>query len=178
MPVLPLVASTIVPPGLSSPERSAALTMDTPIRSLTEAAGFWNSSLAAMVAPAPLLRRLIRTSGVLPTIAVTASGMGTGDRLGCVGRQRYDRSNQHFVMHVPRTGYVAPPRPFKARSERRATLVTAASRQATEELPVRKLPSMPALQIIALVVCLAVTAVAVALFAKVVGHFLTVFRLG
>ena len=37
---------------------------------------------------------------------------------------------------------------------------------------------MPALQIIALVVCLAVTAVAVALFAKVVGHFLTVFRLG
>src|SRR6478609_228627 len=37
---------------------------------------------------------------------------------------------------------------------------------------------MPALQIIALVVCLAVTAVAVALFAKVVGHFLSVFRLG
>ena len=37
---------------------------------------------------------------------------------------------------------------------------------------------MPALQIIALVVCLAVTAVAVALFAKVVGHFLAVFRLG
>ena len=52
------------------------------------------------------------------------------------------------------------------------------SQQATEELPVRKLPSMPALQIIALVVCLAVTAVAVALFAKVVGHFLAVFRLG
>ena len=37
---------------------------------------------------------------------------------------------------------------------------------------------MPALQIVALVVCLAVTAVAVALFAKVVGHFLAVFRLG
>ena len=37
---------------------------------------------------------------------------------------------------------------------------------------------MPALQIVALVVCLAVTAVAVALFAKVVGHFLSVFRLG
>src|SRR6478609_4175079 len=61
--------------------------METPIRSLTEAAGFWNSSLAAMVAPAPLLRRLIRTSGVLPTIDVTSSWMGTRDRLGCVGRQ-------------------------------------------------------------------------------------------
>ena len=37
---------------------------------------------------------------------------------------------------------------------------------------------MPALQIVALLLCLAVTAVAVALFAKVVGHFVSVFRLG
>ena len=40
MPVLPEVASTIVPPGLSSPERSAASTIETPMRSFTELAGF------------------------------------------------------------------------------------------------------------------------------------------
>ncbi len=37
---------------------------------------------------------------------------------------------------------------------------------------------MSALQIVALVVCLSVTAVAIALFARVVRHFLAVFRLG
>jgi Fe-S oxidoreductase len=37
---------------------------------------------------------------------------------------------------------------------------------------------MSPLQIVALVVCLGVTAVAVALFARVIGHFLGVFRLG
>ncbi len=39
MPVLPLVASTIVPPGLSRPEASAASTIETPIRSFTLLAG-------------------------------------------------------------------------------------------------------------------------------------------
>jgi hypothetical protein len=39
MPVLPEVASTIVPPGFSSPERSAASTIATPMRSFTELAG-------------------------------------------------------------------------------------------------------------------------------------------
>lgn len=39
MPVLPLVASTMVPPGRSSPERSAASTIATPMRSLTLCAG-------------------------------------------------------------------------------------------------------------------------------------------
>jgi hypothetical protein len=39
IPVLPLVASTIVPPALSSPDLSAASTIDTPIRSFTELAG-------------------------------------------------------------------------------------------------------------------------------------------
>jgi len=73
IPVLPLVASTIVPPGLSSPDFSAASTIATPMRSFTELAGLRNSSLAAIVAPAPALSRLIRTSGVLPTMAVTSS---------------------------------------------------------------------------------------------------------
>jgi len=39
MPVLPLVASTIVPPGLSSPLFSAASTMAKPRRSFTLAEG-------------------------------------------------------------------------------------------------------------------------------------------
>jgi hypothetical protein len=39
MPVLPLVPSTIVPPGRSAPAFSAASTMATPIRSLTLPAG-------------------------------------------------------------------------------------------------------------------------------------------
>ena len=39
MPVLPLVASTIVPPGCSSPDFSAASMIATPMRSLTLLAG-------------------------------------------------------------------------------------------------------------------------------------------
>ena len=39
MPVLPEVASMMVPPGFSSPEASAASTMALPMRSFTELAG-------------------------------------------------------------------------------------------------------------------------------------------
>jgi hypothetical protein len=39
MPVLPDVASTTVPPFLSSPDSSAASMIETPMRSLTELAG-------------------------------------------------------------------------------------------------------------------------------------------
>ena len=39
MPVFPEVPSTIVPPGFSWPDFSAASMMATPIRSLTEFAG-------------------------------------------------------------------------------------------------------------------------------------------
>ena len=39
IPVFPAVASTIVPPGRSSPDASAASTIATPMRSLTELAG-------------------------------------------------------------------------------------------------------------------------------------------
>jgi Fe-S oxidoreductase len=59
-----------------------------------------------------------------------------------------------------------------------ATLVTQRRQVATRGLLVRKLRRMSALQITALVICLAVTAVAVALFAKVLGYFVSVFRLG
>ena len=46
MPVLPLVGSTIVPPGLSCPDASPASIIATPMRSLTLLSGFMNSSLA------------------------------------------------------------------------------------------------------------------------------------
>ena len=39
MPVLPLVPSTIVPPGFSAPAASAASRIATPMRSFTLAAG-------------------------------------------------------------------------------------------------------------------------------------------
>ena len=68
MPVLPEVASTIVPPGFSWPDFSAASIIATPIRSLTEFAGFAPSSFATISAPLRSLALLRRTSGVPPTI--------------------------------------------------------------------------------------------------------------
>ena len=47
-PVLPLVGSMMVPPGLSSPSRSAASIIGRPMRSLTEPPGLSISSLARM----------------------------------------------------------------------------------------------------------------------------------
>jgi hypothetical protein len=43
--VLPLVPSTIVPPGLSAPARSAASMIGRPMRSLTLPPGLKNSAL-------------------------------------------------------------------------------------------------------------------------------------
>ena len=40
MPVFPLVASTMTPPGFSSPRRSAPSMIARPIRSFTEPPGF------------------------------------------------------------------------------------------------------------------------------------------
>src|SRR4029453_2644328 len=56
-PVLPLVGSTIVPPGLSWPERSARSTMASPMRSLTDPPGFRYSTLASRVGPRPQRRQ-------------------------------------------------------------------------------------------------------------------------
>ncbi|MNO09536.1 hypothetical protein D3C81_2327750 [compost metagenome] len=50
MPVLPEVGSINTEPGLILPACSSASTMATPIRSLTEAIGLKNSSLASTVA--------------------------------------------------------------------------------------------------------------------------------
>ena len=50
IPVFPLVGSTRVEPGWSAPRRSASSIMDRAIRSLTLPPGFWDSTLARMVA--------------------------------------------------------------------------------------------------------------------------------
>src|SRR5262245_59584328 len=71
MPVLPLVGSTIVPPGLSTPRRSASSTMATAMRSLTLPAGLCDSIFATTTAPPGRGKRLSRTIGVRPTSSST-----------------------------------------------------------------------------------------------------------
>ncbi len=71
-PVLPEVGSTIVPPGCSSPDASAASTIRAAIRSFTEPPGLRYSTLASTsgdeTASAGRSRDVdSRTSGVLPT---------------------------------------------------------------------------------------------------------------
>ena len=73
MPVLPLVASISVSPGLIWPRASARMIIDSAGRSLTEPAGLLPSSLARITVPLAVVAapgmRLRRTSGVLPTEA-------------------------------------------------------------------------------------------------------------
>src|SRR5215470_10466271 len=71
MPVLPLVGSTIVAPGLSTPRRSASSSIETAMRSLTLPPGLSDSTLAATTAPPGFGRRLSRTIGVWPTSSST-----------------------------------------------------------------------------------------------------------
>ena len=67
IPVLPLVASTIVPPGGRLPSRSAATIIDRPIRSLTLPAGLRSSSLKYTAPGRSASSVLGRISGVAPT---------------------------------------------------------------------------------------------------------------
>ena len=66
MPVLPLVGSMSVSPGLISPRACASSTMRRPMRSLTEPPALRNSHLARISQPVsrPIVRR--RTIGVFP----------------------------------------------------------------------------------------------------------------
>ena len=73
IPVLPLVGSMITDCSLSRPCASAASIIATPIRSLTDQSGLKLSSFATTVAWHPLVTRLTRTSGVLPTVCVMSS---------------------------------------------------------------------------------------------------------
>ena len=75
IPVCPEVGSTRVAPGPMEPSRSAASTMDSPIRSLTEPKGLKNSHFARMSASTPSSAASLasRTSGVAPTVSMMLS---------------------------------------------------------------------------------------------------------
>src|SRR5690349_6812909 len=91
-PVLPDVASTISPPGLSRPSRSAASIIAMPMRSFTEPPGLKNSALAYTGVRTPCVTRLSRISGVQPivsrTLAYGLAWAGTGVRVGRVSLRR------------------------------------------------------------------------------------------
>jgi len=63
-PVLPLVASTMVPPGFNCPLRSASSMIEMPMRSLTEPPGLKNSTLANTSGATLRVTLCNRTSGV------------------------------------------------------------------------------------------------------------------
>ncbi len=73
MPVLPLVGSTMVPPGASLPSRSAASMIRVAMRSLDEPPGLRYSILASTVAWIPSVTELSLTSGVFPTRSRTVA---------------------------------------------------------------------------------------------------------
>src|SRR5258708_26645340 len=75
-PVLPLVGSTMVPPGLRSPRFSASSIIARPIRSLTEPPGLSISSFATRRGLRPFPMRFSSTRGVLPTSPRTSLAMG------------------------------------------------------------------------------------------------------
>jgi hypothetical protein len=72
-PVLPDVGSTIVPPGRSSPDASAASTIRSAMRSLTLPPGLKYSTFASTGAAIPAATGPSRTSGVFPTRSATCS---------------------------------------------------------------------------------------------------------
>src|SRR6266581_6367224 len=118
-PVLPDVASTTRPPGLSRPSRSAASIIAMPMRSFTEPPGLKNSALAYTGVRTPCVTRLSRISGVQPIVSRTlAYGLawgGTGVRL--LGRIS-DRVG-HRVPPRRRRGIDAPRRAPHGRRRRR-----------------------------------------------------------
>src|SRR6201997_725081 len=72
IPVLPAVASTTRPPGLSSPRFSASRIIHFPARSFTDWPGFMNSALPRMVQPVNSEARFNLISGVLPIASMTS----------------------------------------------------------------------------------------------------------
>src|SRR5919106_719132 len=110
MPVLPLVGSTIVAPGLTRPCASADSSIARPIRSLTLPPGFSDSSLATTLAPPGRGSRFRRTIGVWPISSSTDDAVfDLGDRLADLFPE---------LTELVRLVAVAPPRPA-ARLERR-----------------------------------------------------------
>ncbi len=95
-PVLPEVGSTIVPPGFSSPEASAASIIRMAMRSFTEPPGLKYSTLARTVALIPSVTLLSLTRGVLPTSSMIESWYRTGSPPRLAGNLRDAR----FVVSV------------------------------------------------------------------------------
>src|SRR5262249_16713973 len=89
MPVLPLVASTTVWPGLSEPSRSAASITPSASRSLTEPSGLNASTLAYRLTPSGA-SLLMRTIGVLPIVVrmFGCSALMSAQALGPIVRAR------------------------------------------------------------------------------------------
>ncbi len=93
MPVLPLVGSTMTPPGFSLPSASAAAIIAFAMRSLTLPAGFSPSILAHTSAPPPSGRPM-RTSGATdhchyvlrPPAAAQQGNIRWSDRRRCFVR--------------------------------------------------------------------------------------------
>jgi hypothetical protein len=77
VPVLPLVGSTIVPPGFSFPSRSAASIRAIAARSLIDPPGFSASIFATSCGRRSLPSRDSRTSGVSPTASRIESLIST-----------------------------------------------------------------------------------------------------
>ena len=73
MPVLPLVASTIVEPGRISPARSASSIMEMAMRSFTDESGLNDSSFTTTSAAPSGTTLFNRTSGVFPMSSVMLS---------------------------------------------------------------------------------------------------------
>src|SRR6266567_2669188 len=120
-PVFPEVGSTIVPPGFSTPRRSASSIMRSPIRSLTLPPGLSVSTFARMVGRSPAVMRWSRTSGVCPTASrmlprtctaphcmrrIGLSSAEGGSRAGIGGQftgglRRHEGRGHHAVERAP-----------------------------------------------------------------------------
>src|SRR4051812_11947682 len=103
MPVFPLVASTmVVRPGSIRPSASAASIIATPIRSLTDPAGLYASSLPITSAPRSSSRRPNRSIGVRPTSSAWFEGIPT--RFTAIGQKIVGARD---APRAPRVGRVA-----------------------------------------------------------------------
>ncbi len=108
-PVLPLVGSTIVPPGRSRPSRSAATIISSAGRSLDEPPGLPVSIFIASTLGicSSSLIRFIRTRGVLPIRSITESAIAVP-------------SSRASPMTPHRTGGASAGQGDASRSERHA----------------------------------------------------------
>src|SRR5262245_22353665 len=111
MPVLPLVASMTVCPGLSEPSRSAASITPSASRSLTEPSGLNASSFTNSSTHAGAML-LTRTTGVLPTVSSIDFLIPA---IPCCLRYFRHRKRQGNVLH-PAKSIVGPPAFIRAPS--------------------------------------------------------------